>query len=213
MTARGRRYGRGALKRMLDVLLAAPALLILSPLLALIAVAVLLGSGRPVLFRHQRIGLDGRRFLLLKFRSMRSAAAPGLPITGGGDPRVTPVGRLLRRTKLDELPQLINILVGDMSVVGPRPEVPRYVAIYDDAQREVLTFRPGLTDPASLAFRNEEELLGAVPAGAREEYYLREIMPRKLALNLEYIRSASLAGDIALIWRTIVVVILGAARP
>jgi len=212
MMPRGRLYGRGALKRALDLVLTVPAVLVLAPFLVLIAVAVFLGSGWPVLFRHERVGRDGRSFLLMKFRSMRSAGAQGLPITGGGDARVTSVGRFLRRTKIDELPQLFNILVGDMSVVGPRPEVPRYVVLYDTVQREVLVVRPGLTDPASLEYRNEEDLLGAVPAGAREEFYIREIMPRKLALNLEYVRSASLMGDMALIARTIFVVI-GVARP
>jgi len=212
MMARGRLYGHGLLKRTLDLVLTVPALVILLPLLVLIAVAVILGSGWPVLFRHERVGQDGRSFMLMKFRSMRKAGEHGLPITGGGDTRVTAVGRFLRRTKLDELPQLFNILMGEMSIVGPRPEVPRYVALYDNTQREVLAFRPGLTDPASIAYRDEEGLLGAVPVGAREEFYIREIMPRKLVLNLEYIRGASLMGDMALIVRTFLVVI-GVARP
>jgi len=209
MRARGRGYGRGSGKRALDLLLALPALFVLSPLMALLALAVLLGSGPPTLFRHERVGRDGRTFRLLKFRSMRAGGPPGPPITAGDDPRITPVGRFLRRTKLDELPQLFNILAGDMSVVGPRPEVPHYVVRYDATQREVLAVRPGLTDPAALAYRHEEDLLGAVPPPGREEFYLREIMPRKLALSLEYVRTAGPAADLALILRTIVTVLAG----
>jgi lipopolysaccharide/colanic/teichoic acid biosynthesis glycosyltransferase len=138
-------------------------------------------------------------------------ALEGIPITGRGDPRITPLGRFLRATKLDELPQLLNIVSGRMSIVGPRPEVPRYVAGYTPAQRRVLEVRPGLTDPATLAFRNEEDLLGAVPAGERESLYVRQILPRKLALNLEYIEQASLSHDLSLIMRTFAAVILKAS--
>jgi len=188
-----------------------PAIILLAPVLAILALSVLATMGRPVLFAQERIGLDGCRFRLLKFRSMRRAAG-GLPITGRGDPRITQVGRFLRSTKLDEVPQLFNIVSGWMSVVGPRPEVPKYVASYSPAERQVLQVRPGLTDPASLAFRNEEDLLGAVPVEEREALYLTRILPRKLALSLDYIQNASLGYDLRLIVKTFAAVLLK-ARP
>ncbi len=158
----GEEYCRGILKRSLDFSASLVAVAILAPLLALLALVVFLSSGPPVLFAQKRVGRDGRPFRLLKFRTMRTDAGPGPAITASGDARVTRIGRVLRATKLDELPQLINVLRGDMSLVGPRPEVPRYVARYDDRQRGVLRVRPGLTDPASVHFRDEEQLLGAV---------------------------------------------------
>jgi lipopolysaccharide/colanic/teichoic acid biosynthesis glycosyltransferase len=206
MMARGVRYGRGPVKRALDLMLSIPALLVLSPLMLMLAAAILLSMGRPVLFRHERVGRDGRPFLVRKFRSMRNDGGSGPAITGAGDPRVTTLGRFLRRTKLDELPQLLNVVAGGMSIVGPRPEVGRYVALYDGEQRQVLAVRPGLTDPASLAYRHEERLLGSVEEGARERFYIQEVMPRKLALSLEYVRNASLPCDLSLILRTIVAV-------
>jgi len=206
MIAPGVRYGRGPSKRILDLMLSVPALVVLSPLMMVLAAAILASMGRPVLFRHERIGRDGRPFLLHKFRSMRGDAESGLPITGVGDPRVTPLGRFLRRTKLDELPQLLNIVAGEMSVVGPRPEVGRYVTLYDAEQRQVLAVRPGLTDPASLAYRNEEDLLGSVTEAARERFYVQEVMPRKLALSLGYVRGAGLVQDLLLVSKTIAAV-------
>jgi lipopolysaccharide/colanic/teichoic acid biosynthesis glycosyltransferase len=203
---RGVHYGRGPLKRTLDLLLSIPALIVLSPLLAAFATAILATMGTPVLFRHERIGRDGRAFLLVKFRSMRRTDGAGLPITGAGDPRVTRLGRFLRRTKVDELPQLINIVKGEMSIVGPRPEVGRYVSRYDAEQRQVLAVRPGLTDPASLAYRDEEALLGSVPEEARESHYVETIMPAKLALSLVYVRDAGLWLDLSLIAKTVAAV-------
>src|SRR5262245_5549926 len=211
MMAPGVRYGGGPAKRALDLALSIPALIVLSPLMASIAAAILVAMGPPVLFRHERVGRDGRPFLLAKFRSMRSDRG-GLPITGSGDPRVTPLGRFLRRTKLDELPQLLNIAAGEMSIVGPRPEVGRYVALYDAEQRRVLAVRPGLTDPASLAYRDEESLLGAVAEPDRERYYVQEVMPKKLTLSVGYVRDAGLVRDASLVWRTEIAVI-GCARP
>jgi lipopolysaccharide/colanic/teichoic acid biosynthesis glycosyltransferase len=131
-----------------------------------------------------------------------------LPITGRGDGRITPFGRFLRATKLDELPQLFNIVLGQMSLVGPRPEVLVYVAGYSPTQRRVLEVRPGLTDPASLEFRDEERLLGPVPPAEREAFYLKAILQRKLALNLAYIDGASLLGDLRLMVRTVAAVFL-----
>lgn len=195
-------YCRGRRKRALDLSLAVPAIILLAPLLLAIAIAVRLSMGPPVLFRHERVGRDGRVFRLLKFRSMRSSPAGAPEITSAGDARVTPLGRLLRRIKLDELPQLFNVIRGEMSLVGPRPEVSRYVALYTAEQRRVLEAPPGLTDPASLTFRDEEEILGRVPAGDRERYYVEELMPGKLSLSLAYVASANVGADLKLIVRT-----------
>lgn len=206
MMARGLRYARGPTKRALDLALSIPALVALSPLMLVLAMAVLGTMGRPVFFRHERVGRDGRTFFLRKFRSMRNGAGGGLPITGGGDPRITTLGRFLRRTKLDELPQLLNVVAGEMSIVGPRPEVGRYVALYDAEQRRVLAVRPGLTDPASLVYRHEETLLGTVAETDRERFYVQEVMPKKLALSLGYVREAGLLADVSLVWKTFLAV-------
>jgi lipopolysaccharide/colanic/teichoic acid biosynthesis glycosyltransferase len=205
--SRGRSYCRGAVKRGLDVALALPALLLLAPILLLLAAAVLLTSGRPVLFVQERIGMDGRPFNLRKLRTMRKDVAKGLLLTGAGDARVTRLGRFLRASKLDELPQLANVLRGDMSLVGPRPEVPRYVARYTPEQRRVLETRPGLTDPASVLYRDEEAILGSVPEESRERYYLETVLPKKLGMNLEYIDRASVGYDIRLVLETVRVVL------
>ncbi len=147
-------------KRAFDLFFSVVGLLVLSPVLLLVAIAVKLSSRGPVLFRQQRVGLGGERFWMLKFRSMvENAEDLGLGVTRDGDPRITAVGRFLRKTKLDELPQLWNVLVGEMSFVGPRPEVPRYVAQYTPEQRRVLELKPGITDLATLEFRKEEEIL------------------------------------------------------
>jgi len=200
---RGLVYCTGDLKRLLDLVLSAAGLLILSPLFLVLALAVVTLSGWPVFFRQTRVGRDGRPFLLLKYRTMRQDAASGLPITGRGDPRITRVGRVLRASKLDELPQLLNVLRGDMSFVGPRPEVPRYVARYTPEQAQVLRVRPGLTDPATVLFRDEERLLGGVDEPRREDYYVSDILPRKLAINLEYITRAGVLYDLKVIFGTI----------
>ncbi len=161
---------------------AAGALIALAPLLGLIALAVVSEDGRPVLFRQVRVGRFGRHFNMYKFRSMRMR--PGLPLTCKGDPRVTRVGRFLRAYKLDELPQLWNIIRGEMAWIGPRPEVPEFVDMGDPLWQQVLAMRPGLADAASIAFRNEEQLLAAVPDP--QEYYRREILPRKLRMSIEH---------------------------
>jgi lipopolysaccharide/colanic/teichoic acid biosynthesis glycosyltransferase len=202
-SGRGRRYCRSVGKRAFDLGGSLAALVVLSPLFLVVGLVVLIGSGWPLLFAQERVGRDGRPFRLLKFRTMRPGADAGLPLTGRGDPRITGVGRLLRSAKLDELPQLVNVLRGEMSIVGPRPEVPRYVAGYDARQRSVLLARPGLTDPATLCFRAEEELLGAVPEAEREGHYLRAILPRKLDLNLAYIENAGFWSDIGIVLRTV----------
>lgn len=201
--ARGLPYCRGGFKRSVDIVLSALALLLLSPVLAILFVAMLVVDGRPVLFAQERVGMDGAIFTILKFRTMRPSSSGGLSITARGDDRITRLGRLLRATKLDELPQLLNVFAGRMSIVGPRPEMERYVSCYSEKQRRVLDVRPGLTDPATLRFRDEESILGEVAPPEREGYYLREIMPKKLELNLEYIERASPGLDFLLIMRTL----------
>jgi len=206
--ATGRVYYDGRLKRGVDVLAGVLGLLVLSPLLLVLAFAVRVSSGSPVLFVQERVGRRGRPFRLLKFRTMRQASDSGLLITGSGDPRVTRVGRFLRATKLDELPQLVNLLRGEMSLVGPRPEVPRYVEDYSADQRRILEARPGLTDPATILFRNEESLLGSVEDTRKERYYREKILPVKLAMNQEYLERASLPYDMLLVMRTLLAVLL-----
>src|SRR4051794_9134 len=185
-----------ALRRTLDVCAATVALLLLSPLLLVLALLVRASSAGPALFVQQRSGRYGRPFRLLKFRTMRSDAS-GMQITVAGDPRVTRVGALLRRTKLDELPQLWNVLRGDMSLVGPRPEVPRYVDCLDAEQRQVLAVRPGITDPASLAFRDESELLSRCENPERA--YREDILPHKVALSLDYLARRTVWNDVGVL--------------
>jgi lipopolysaccharide/colanic/teichoic acid biosynthesis glycosyltransferase len=193
-------------KRFFDVMLAALGLLVLSPLLLLAAVWIKLDSPGPVLFRQTRVGRFGVPFTIHKFRTMR--VAPGAQITVGADPRITRAGHVLRQTKLDELPQLWDVLRGAMSLVGPRPELPRYVALYPAALRElVLAVRPGITDPASLAFSHEAELLASADDAERE--YREVILPAKLKLSADYAATASLATDLRLILATLARVVRG----
>lgn len=191
-------------KRAFDVVCSAMGLLLLSPVLLVCALLVGLTSPGGILFRQERIGKDGKPFTIYKFRSMRKDNT-GLKITTSGDSRITPVGKVLRKTKLDELPQLWNVLKGDMSFVGPRPEVREYTDLYDEAQRQVLLVRPGITGLASIRFRNENELLDASDDPNRT--YIEEVMPQKIALDLEYIPRASVWYDIRLILETLVTVV------
>jgi len=189
-------------KRALDFLLATVGLILLLPLFGLVACCVKLTSRGPVLYRQVRIGKDGRPFQILKFRSMMTQTSERkLSITVAGDPRVTAIGRLLRRYKADELPQLWNVVRGNMSLVGPRPEVPVYVAEYTQEQRMVLSARPGITDPASLAYRNEEEILA--DQDDPERFYRTRILPDKLARNSAYLEKITLQNDIRIIVKTI----------
>jgi lipopolysaccharide/colanic/teichoic acid biosynthesis glycosyltransferase len=188
-------------KRLFDLLGAALALLLLSPLLLLAALWIKLDSPGPVFFRQERAGRHGVTFRIHKFRTMRSGVA-GLPLTVGDDPRITRAGAFLRRTRLDELPQLIDVLRGAMSLVGPRPEVPRYVAHYPPGLRErALAVRPGITDPSSLAFIDEAALLARAADPERE--YIEVILPAKLQCAADYAENATLATDLALLWRTL----------
>lgn len=187
-------------KRAFDVLVAAGALLLLAPLLLLLALVVKLDSPGPVFYRQQRIGRFGVPFAIHKFRTMRHGVT-GLPLTVGTDDRITRTGAWLRRTRLDELPQLIDVLRGRMSLVGPRPEVPRYVALYPPALRDrVLAVRPGVTDPASLDFIDEGALLAAAADPERE--YVERILPAKLQRAADYAEHATLTSDLLLLWRT-----------
>lgn len=196
------------MKRFLDVILSAFLLLLLSPLLLGIAIVVWLSSPGPAIFRQTRVGLDGRDFVLLKFRTMTERETEGFSGFDAGDrSRVTKVGNLLRASKLDELPQLWNVLKGEMSLVGPRPEVRQWVDAYRERWDRILCVRPGITDPASIAFRNEEQLLAA--ATNPQEYYRSEILPRKLDIYDEYIRTRSLCFDLRIIWRTLLSVVSG----
>ena len=188
------------LKRAFDVASSAAGLAVLAPVFLIVAVLIKARDRGPVFFRQERVGRHGRPFRIHKFRTMRVANAGAL-ITSADDARITPVGAFLRRTKLDELPQLIDVLRGDMSVVGPRPEVPRYVALWGDAARaEILSVRPGISDPAAIAFRNEQDELAA--ADDPERHYVEVILPQKVAMYLDYVRTRSFAGDLRVIFRT-----------
>ena len=190
-------------KRAFDLLLAGLGLVLLSPLLLAVAIGIKLDSSGPVFYRQVRIGRHGVPFLIHKFRTMRhDPLRAGPQITVGHDARITRVGAFLRRTKLDELPQLFDVLRGTMSLVGPRPEVPRYVALYPAGLRDVvLSVRPGLTDLASIEFRDEAALLARASEPERE--YVEVVMPRKLALAARYVRTRTWGGDVCLIWRTL----------
>ncbi len=195
-----------ALKRAMDLVVSGCALAVLWPVLTLIAVAIKADDPGPVFYRQVRVGKDGRPFRIFKFRTMIvDADKKGLQITVGRDSRITRMGAFLRRTKLDELAQLLNVFAGEMSFVGPRPEVQKYVDLYTPYQRQVLLVRPGITDYASIAYRNENDLL----AGAEdpERMYIDVIMPDKIELNMKYLREISPVADIKLIFKTIAAVI------
>jgi len=194
-------------KRLFDILLSALGLVLLCPVLLATALWVKLDSPGPALFRQQRIGRHGKPFAIHKFRTMRvDAPALGPQITIGADPRITRSGSLLRRYKLDELPQLWDVLRGAMSLVGPRPEVARYVALYpDDLRQLVLSVRPGITDLASIEYRDESTVLAG--SSDPERSYIEEVMPAKLALAAQYVQTRSLRGDVRLILRTLRIIL------
>jgi lipopolysaccharide/colanic/teichoic acid biosynthesis glycosyltransferase len=189
------------MKRVFDVVVSSCALIVLSPLLAGIAMAVRLSSPGPAVYRGVRVGRNGLEFSILKFRSMRVQPAPRSEITLHRDPRVTAAGRLLRASKLDELPQLWNVIRGEMSLVGPRPEAPRYVAAYTPEQREALSVPPGITGLSQIYFRHEERLLGG---SQPERYYQTRLMPAKLEIDRYYARHHSFWLDLKIIVLTVV---------
>lgn len=189
-------------KRLFDIILSAVGLMLIWPILLVVAVWIKLDSDGPVFYRQVRVGRDNKDFSILKFRSMYVDADKRSLITvGDHDSRVTRAGYYIRKFKLDELPQLINVLRGDMSFVGPRPEVRRYVDMYTPEQMHVLDVRPGITDEASIKYRNENEILAQ--QADPEQYYVDVIMPDKLAINLLYVAHHSLLGDLRIVLRTI----------
>ena len=177
-------------------------MVILLPFFLLISLFILLDSKGGIFYKQVRVGKNGKDFYLIKFRSMRTDAdKKGLLTVGGRDPRITRIGYYLRKYKIDELPQLLNVLKGDMSLVGPRPEVRKYVNLYNDEQKKVLSVQPGITDYASIEYSNENEILGK--AEHPEQVYIEEIMPAKLRLNLKYIAEKGLVTDLRIILRTL----------
>lgn len=189
-------------KRIFDCTAALFALVIFSPFLVVLSCWIILDSKGGIFYKQIRVGKNQKEFQLLKFRSMRTNADKVGQLTIGNDARVTRAGRFIRKFKFDEIPQLINILKGEMSIVGPRPEVPKYVAMYSDEQRKVLDVLPGLTDYASIEYLNEQDMLGS--SENPEKTYIEEVMPAKLALNLKYISERSFWLDIKLIFKTII---------
>lgn len=190
------------MKRFFDIVASFTGLLILFPFLLVLALLVALSSPGGVFYRQQRVGRYGRDFMLWKFRTMRPGSDKiGLLTVGGRDPRVTGIGYFLRKYKLDELPQLLNVLSGDMSLVGPRPEVRRYVDLYNEEQKRVLDVRPGITDYASIEYSNENELLAK--SSDPEKTYIDEVMPAKLKLNRKYIEEKGMFKDVKIILKTI----------
>lgn len=194
------------MKRLFDIIASGIGLLLLSPLFLILAIWIKLDSEGPVFYRQVRVGKDNKDFRIFKFRSMRVGSDKGSLVTiGGRDPRITRSGYFIRKFKLDEFPQLINVFVGDMSLVGPRPEVRHYVNYWTPEQMHVLDVRPGITDPASIKFRNENELMEQ--AEDPENYYINVIMQEKLKLYLEYVQNHSFWGDIGLIFKTFWVIV------
>ena len=194
------------MKRLFDILLSGIGLLIISPLFLIVAIWIKLDSPGPIFYRQVRVGRYNKDFRIFKFRSMHIGSDKGSLVTiGGRDPRITRSGYFIRKFKIDELPQLINVLVGDMSLVGPRPEVRHYVNYWTEEQMHVLDVRPGITDPASIKFRNENELLAQ--AEDPEKYYIEVIMQEKIKLYLDYVKKNSLWYDIKLIFQTFWVII------
>lgn len=189
------------LKRLFDIVVSFCGIVILFPLIVIVSILIKLTSKGPVLFKQVRVTKNGRLFKIYKFRTMRENSEGNKQITVGNDSRITGVGHILRKTKLDELPQLFNVLKGEMSLVGPRPEVPKYVELYTKEQREILKVSAGITDYASIYFSNESELLGE--AENPEEFYIKKIMPYKIELNKKYIKEIGIVTDIKLIILTI----------
>lgn len=189
------------LKRLFDIVASFCGIVILFPLIVIVSILIKLTSKGPVLFKQVRVTKNGRLFKIYKFRTMRENSEGNKQITVGNDNRIIGIGHILRKTKLDELPQLFNVLKGEMSLVGPRPEVPKYVELYTEEQREILKVSAGITDYASIYFSNESELLGE--AENPEEFYIKKIMPYKIELNKKYIKEIGIVTDIKLIILTI----------
>jgi lipopolysaccharide/colanic/teichoic acid biosynthesis glycosyltransferase len=191
-----------AMKRLIDLTLCVVSLPVTAALGVVVAALVKATSPGPVLYRARRVGRHGRPIEVLKFRTMR-VDCTGPSVTRSGDDRITPAGRFLRASKLDELPQIVNVLRGDMSIVGPRPEDPKYVAAYTDEQRQVLSVRPGITSLAFLRFGHEQEWIERARPVDAESFYVTEILPEKLAIELHYVREWSVRGDLRILARTL----------
>jgi lipopolysaccharide/colanic/teichoic acid biosynthesis glycosyltransferase len=199
------------MQRIFDIVFALLILLLSSPLWLLAATGIFISDFGSPFFLHTRVGREGRPFRLIKFRTMRDNAPTEANLTVSGDRRITPIGRVLRRLKIDELPQLLNVLAGSMSIVGPRPESPEYVAEYTKEQKEILRFRPGLTDPASIKYRYEEKILAkhADPV----EAYKTIVLPDKIALSLDYQRRRTFWSDLVIVFQTVAVIFKSAPLP
>lgn len=194
--------------RVFDITFSLIGLILLSPVLLVLACVIRLSSKGPIFYMQSRVGKNGKDFKVFKFRTMFvDADKRGFLTVGGKDNRITSIGYYLRKYKLDELPQLLNVVKGEMSIVGPRPELRRYVDLYNDEQRQVLKVLPGITDYASIAYRNENELLGL--AANPEELYIHEIMPKKIELNFSYINNRNPKKYFAIIWQTITSAVIG----
>ena len=190
------------MKRLMDILASATLLVLLCPIMVGLALWIRWKDGAPVLFRQERIGRNGVPFDIFKFRTMRLQQAGDLAVTSGdGDERITSTGKRMRSRRMDEFPQLWNVLKGDMSFVGPRPEVPSYVDVQSETWKSVLSVRPGITGPDALAFRNEGELLSQVPDA--DQHYRDTLLPQKLAIQVDYVANRTLASDLAILFRTL----------
>jgi lipopolysaccharide/colanic/teichoic acid biosynthesis glycosyltransferase len=194
-------------KRLFDLLLATVCMVPASPVMLAVALVVKLTSQGPIFFRQRRVGKEGREFQLIKFRTMVNKGEVGPRVTRAGDPRITAAGRVLRRWKLDELPQLLNVIRGEMSFVGPRPDIAEYLASLDSEHRKVLELWPGLTGAATLQYRNEEELLSQVPASELQQFYCTQVLPEKVRIDLQYAEKAGLMSDLGVLLQTVTAVL------
>jgi lipopolysaccharide/colanic/teichoic acid biosynthesis glycosyltransferase len=195
-------------KRVFDLVLAGFFFLLSQPLMLVAALAIKCSSPGPVFFRQGRAGKDGKTFSLLKFRTMiHGRRDPGPGLTRRGDPRIFPVGRLLRKWKLDELPQFLNVIKGDMSLVGPRPDLPEYLAVLENEQREIYWIRPGITGSATLKFRHEEVLLAQVPPEELQDFYTSRVLPEKVQMDLDYAAQATFFSDVQMLLRTLAAIV------
>jgi len=195
-------WNQSKAKRLFDLFLAAALLVLASPVMLAVALVVKLTSRGPVFYRQWRVGQERREFQLIKFRTMRDGRQPGPSVTRAGDPRITAAGRVLRKWKLDELPQLFNVIRGEMSFVGPRPDVAEYLESLSGEQQKILCLRPGITGLATLHYHDEEQLLSSVPDAQLKYFYCTQVLPEKVRIDLDYARSAGFLSDLAILFRT-----------
>jgi lipopolysaccharide/colanic/teichoic acid biosynthesis glycosyltransferase len=200
-------WNQSKAKRVFDLFLAAVLLVLVSPVMLAVAFVVKLTSWGPIFYRQWRVGQEGREFQLIKFRTMTHAGQPGPSVTRAGDPRITAAGRVLRKWKLDELPQLLNVIRGEMSFVGPRPDVAEYLESLNGEQQKILCLRPGITGLASLHYHDEEQVLSRVPETQLKSFYCTQVLPEKVRIDLDYARRAGFLSDLAILLRTARVVL------